>query len=137
MDVVRGVRVDTEGIAAIQAAVVVEHTLIQDIAQNHASGSAGGTTQQRTDDGTTDTAHRCADGSGNYTQRGTCSSTGCRGSKPAIGACRRADHPCGFLAVVVLADPDGQAVGALFRHWNYLCEMGGKALSVPWFTEVI
>jgi hypothetical protein len=37
MDVVWGVGIRTEGIAAFKAVVVVQDTIIQDIAQNHTS----------------------------------------------------------------------------------------------------
>src|SRR5690606_3201892 len=117
-DIVVGVVIGTEGIAAIKAAKVVQHAVIQDIAENHASGSPSGTTQQRPNDGTADAAHGRTDWSGNDSQG--CARLGTeRGSRIAtVGTGRRTDHTSGFLAVVVLADPDGQAVGALFRHWK-------------------
>ena len=67
--IVAGVGIGTEGIAAIKATKVVQHTVIQDIAQNHASGGTSGSAQQRTNDGTADTAHGRTDGAGRHDER--------------------------------------------------------------------
>lgn len=45
--------------------------------------------------------------------------------------------PAAFLPLLLLPILRDRQLEHCSDIGNYLCELGGKALSVPWFTEVI
>jgi hypothetical protein len=99
-----GARVIAEGVAAVEATVVVEHPFIQNVAENYASGSARRAPQQSANDGTADTAHGRTDGTGNDPKGSARLGTSCGSRITTIGTGRSTDHTGSFLAVVIPAN---------------------------------
>lgn len=126
-----------EGIATFEANEVIEHAIIQDITQNHASRCTGCTAKHRAKDCSADSSKRCSSrtASNAHDKAGFSSGYGCGVS--AIGASSCANDSCGFLAIVFLANPVGKATGTVFGHVGVTSVNGREARLVPRFTEVI